>query len=154
VIAMKQYVILLFIFLVSCIGKNDGGTAILGLQLHYVDSNGNGLFSAIQDGQNGYWIDSLKVYDLSDGRKTMLTPCFENRSLSFTFGGGSVLHLCPNNNIKNRYSITLIHVKNGIDDTLKVHIDQNTITAGTNIDSIWYNGALKIQDSAFVKIIK
>ena len=55
--------------------------------------------------------------------------------------------ICANANFLNRYSYTLIHLKNGTDDTLKVHIDKNAYSPAANIDMVWYNGVLKAFDS-------
>ena len=143
---MKQICLLIsvFIFICGCKkGGRDAGTAKLGVELQYVDSTGNDLFSPQSDGQNGYWIDSVRVRDLNS--KSLLT-CYTN-GYEFQVESGFVMHTCPNPNIVNQYTNTLIHVKTGMDDTLKVHLNQSSYTQSANIDSIWYNGVLKHYDS-------
>jgi hypothetical protein len=139
---MKRIFLLIaaLIFIFRCNkGGGDAGTAKLGVELHYVDSSGNDLFSPQSDGQNGYWIDSVRVRDLKS--KSLLT-CFTN-GYEFQVESGFVMHTCPNPNIVNQYTSTLIHVKTGMDDTLKVYLDQSSYTQSANIDSIWYNGVFK-----------
>ncbi|MBS1915954.1 MAG: hypothetical protein JST87_06725 [Bacteroidetes bacterium] len=49
----------------TCCGGPTGSEVIIA----YVDKNGNGLFN---DGQNEYFKDSVKVYDLKDGVATFI----------------------------------------------------------------------------------
>jgi hypothetical protein len=129
----------------SKIGGNDAGTAKYGEDIHYVDSSGNNLFSMSNDGQNGYWVDSVRAYDITTGSKILLN-CYPN---GMGFQNLNVLStiICANHDISNQYSYTLVHLKSGIDDTIKVHLTSNTITPSTNNDSVWYNGIRKIYDS-------
>jgi hypothetical protein len=131
----------------SCrrIGVNDAGTAMYGEDIHYVDSSGNDLFSLTNDGQNGYLTDSTRAYDITNGNKILLT-CYPN---GMGFQSLNVLKtiICANHDIVNQYSYTLVHLKNGIDDTIKVHLTSNSISPSTNNDSVWYNGVLKTYDS-------
>jgi hypothetical protein len=141
--------ILMMIFLFSCMGKNDAGTAHEGVSLNYVDSIGTRLYQT--DGYDGYWVDSIRIYDITEGVKTKISPCYET-GLPYSFQIG--LQICANQHIVNRYYNTLIHLKSGVDDTLRVHINSNTLTPGTNNDSVWYNGQLKYMDSAVYRIVK
>jgi|GEM_PF-5712442 hypothetical protein len=147
---MRKILSLIITITIICSCKksqNDAGTAIYGVLIHYVDSGGNDLFSHSNDGQNGYWIDSLNVYDITSSKKS-LPPCYEN-TFNYQFQQLNVLRtsFCENQDIVNRYSYTLVNLKAGIFDTIKTHIDHNTIGPSTNYDSIWYNGVLKTYDT-------
>jgi hypothetical protein len=136
-------------FLLSaCSGSNDAGTAKLGVKIHYVDSSGNDLYSLVTDGYNGFWKDSILLYDITSA-KIKLPPCYET-GLAYQLQASTVTEMiiCANANFLNGYSYTLIHLKTGTDDTLKVHIDKNAYSPAANIDMVWYNGVLKAFDSA------
>jgi hypothetical protein len=139
------FLITVLLLLYSCI-RDRAGTAQLGEDIHYVDSSGNDLFSLTNDGQNGYWTDSTRAYDITNGNKILLTSCADN---GIFFVPVNVLKtvICANHDIVNRYTYTQVHLKNGVDDTIKVHITANSITPSTNADSVWYNGVLKTYDS-------
>jgi hypothetical protein len=141
----------------SCIkhGGNDAGGAHLGVWIRYVDSSGKDLFDPYNNGQNGYWVDSIKIYDITNA-KTPLHACFET-GFPYQFQVLNVLSLniCENLDFIDRYSYTLINLKEGIYDTLKVHIDQETVGPSTNNDKVWYNGILKPYDSiGNIKVVK
>ena len=55
----------------------------------------------------------------------------------------------PKINLEKEYLLPheTIKLKRGMADTLKVHINQASITPSTNMDSVWYNGVLKHYDS-------
>lgn len=131
----------------SCRKPGDAGTTVYGVLLHYADSNSNDLYST--DGTNGFWKDSIKVYDIT-GQKKMLPNCFENNTQNYQFQQLQELRttICPNTDIVNRYSYTLIHLKNGVDDTIKCHLDHDNIGLSTSYDGIWYNGVQKFYDSS------
>ncbi len=133
--------------LAACSGNNDAGTAQFGVKIHYVDSSGNDLYSLVTDGYNGFWKDSILLYDITSA-KQKLPPCYET-GLAYQLQASTVTEMiiCANANFLNRYSYTLIHLKNGTDDTLKVHIDKNAYSPAANIDMVWYNGVLKAFDS-------
>jgi hypothetical protein len=147
---MKKLVCLIlisFLFFACKKSSNDAGTAVYGVRIHYIDSNGDDLFSLSNDGQNGYWTDSLLVFDITNG-KNPLPSCYETGH-SYQFEQLNVLRtaICENQDFINRYSYTLIQLRKGMQDTIKVHITQNTVTPSTNNDSIWYNGGLMKYDS-------
>ena len=133
--------------LAACSESNDAGTAQYGVKIHYVDSSGNDLYSLVTDGYNGFWKDSILLYDITSA-KQKLPPCYET-GLAYQFQAGTVTEMiiCANPNFLNRYSYTLIHLKNGTDDTLKVQIDKNAYSPAANNDMVWYNGELKAFDS-------
>ncbi len=136
-------------------GTNDAGTAIYGVRIHYIDSNRNDIFSINNNGQNGYWIDSLSLFDIT-GTKKPLPFCYENGH-SYQFQPLNILRLdiCENEDFANRYSYTLIQLKEGVQDTIKVHINRNDVSLATDNDSVWYNGVYKIYDSTgSITIIK
>jgi hypothetical protein len=127
--------------------SNDAGTAAYGVRVHYIDSSGRDLFSARNDGQNGYWMDSLLLFDITSG-KTPLTPCYEvGRAYQFSQLNILRTDICENTDFINRYSYTLIQLKKGVQDTIRVHINQNSVNPGTNNDSVWYDNVLKTYDS-------
>jgi hypothetical protein len=153
---MKNLIFFSFalVCLFGCIGKGDAGTATYGVRVHYVDSSGLDLFSYSNDGQNGYWMDSVRVYDLTNDVKGDLLDCYPNGCQFMT---EEVLRtfICENPDITNRYSYTLIHLKDGVDDTIKVHINQDHLTLSTNNDAVWYNGVPKTYDTtANILIVK
>jgi hypothetical protein len=54
------------------------GDAHLGVRLHYIDSLGNDIFSATNDGQNGFWTDSVIVSNIKTGSNYYPLACFNN----------------------------------------------------------------------------
>jgi hypothetical protein len=144
---MKIILIFLTVFCIfySCKKESTAGTAVYGVLLHYVDSNNNDLYAI--DGTNGFWKDSIKVYDIT-GQKKPLPNCYQNNTQNFQFQQLQVLRttICENTDIVNRYSYTLIHLKSGVDDTVKCHIDHDNIGLSTSYDGIWYNGIQKTYD--------
>ncbi len=132
---MKIFYLILItiIFLQAC--KKSGGDIYSSVQITYVDNNGHLLFT---DGQNGYYKDSLKVYDYQNGVKTLIPLGFYwSPWASSTIVTGS-----NNNDVINQYTINIIHLKSGVDDTLKIHLSGNQ-QYGSLYDIIWYNGKLK-----------
>ena len=148
----------LVFFFYCCKQKGgDGGTAHLAVPLHFVDSSGNDLFSSFNDGQNSYWMDSVKVSNIDQGNQYATLNCFDEHTVGYQFEmlAEFVMKVCPNYNVENSYTYTLIHLKNGMDDTLKIHINQNIITPSTMSDSFWYNGILQSFDSnAAITIVR
>jgi hypothetical protein len=140
-----SFLIIFFIFY-SCKKQGDAGTAVYGVLLHYIDSSGNDLYTV--DGTNGFWIDSIKVFDIT-GVKKPLPNCYENNTLNYQFQQLQVLRttICANTDIVNRYSYTLIHLKTGVDDTIKCHLNEDKISLSSSYDGIWYNGIRKTSDS-------
>jgi hypothetical protein len=57
------------------------------------------------------------------------------------------MDICENTDFANRYSYTVIQLKKDIQDTIKVHIDQNSVSPRTNNDSVWYNNVLRRYDT-------
>jgi hypothetical protein len=157
---MKSIALILVIysFLVSC--KHSGtptGDAGMGIYLHYIDSSGNDLFSPYNDGQNSFWIDSVVVSNIETGSNYVSLDCFNSRSVSYQFEQFVVftMKVCPNYNLINQYTYTLIQLKKGMVDTLKTHINQSSISSSTLRDSIWYNRVLRTYDSnATIPIIR
>ncbi|HLX52642.1 MAG TPA: hypothetical protein VKR58_01805, partial [Aquella sp.] len=72
-----------------------------------------------------------------------------NNTYNYQFQQLNVLSIdiCENTDIINRYSYTLIHLKYGIDDTIKCHIDHDNLGLSTSYDGIWYNGIQKSYDA-------
>jgi hypothetical protein len=53
----------------SCVKPDTTGTAAYGVFIHYIDSSNDELFST--DGTNGYWKDSIKVFDITGVKKPL-----------------------------------------------------------------------------------
>lgn len=130
----------------SC--RKGPGDFFSPIVIRYVDKNGNPLFT---NGQNGYYKDSVKVYDLKNG----IAAFIPNGYIWVDWAPSTLRTGDANNDIVNRYYTCLIHLKTGIDDTLKVHLTGDQQMGSYN-DSIWYNGKLsKMNDScACMTIIK
>jgi hypothetical protein len=148
---MRNVVFFAVIMLFNCNSckksSNDAGTAVYGVRIHFIDSSGSDLFSSGNDGQNGYWKDSVALYDITN-TKTPLQSCYEGgRSYQFEQLNVLRMDICENTDFASRYSYTLIQLKKNLQDTIKVHIDQNSVNPGTNNDSVWYNNILRRYDS-------
>jgi len=145
-----QVFFIVFIFLnLSCRkGLGDAGTASHGVFLHFIDHSGKELFNLDSNGEQGYFFDSINLYDLTKS-KTELPSCYEDRSKNYLFQQFDELRtqFCPNFDIINRYSYTLVQLKRGSNDTLKCHINTDQIGPSTNFDSVWYNGKLLVYDN-------
>lgn len=124
------------LLLFSC-GK--GGDFYSAVQIHYVDKLGNELFT---NGLNGYFKDSLNVYDYNNGVKQALPISSQSAYFSGWTNNAIVISGSINGNVKNQYTLNVIHLKLGVDDTLKIHLTKNS-QSGALYDSIWYNGVLK-----------
>lgn len=129
-------------------GNGNVGPAALPIHLCYLDSNGNQLYSITNDGQNGFWMDSFQVRNIDVGSKYISLDCFDNNTVGYSFQPLIVLEtlICPNLNINNGYSYTILNLSSKIQDTLKVHITSKTFDVSANTDSIWYNGKLVTYD--------
>ena len=121
------------------------------VSIHYVDQSGKDLFT---NGQNGYFLDSVRVYGIRNGRNVIIStfnsmyPNGFTPNVLYPYSGISVT---PNDSdIVNRYTISIIHLKKGVDDTLKIHLNQDS-QMGAIYDQILYNGVL-VKDT--VTIIK
>lgn len=128
--------LLSIIFLLSYSCKKGGGDFFSAVGIHYVDANGRGLFT---NGMNGYFKDSVNVYDYQNGIKTPLV--ISNQSAYFVdwYPSTIVINGIINKNVINRYTINIIHLKQGVDDTLRVHLTKDE-QMGASYDSAWYNG--------------
>ncbi len=131
IISIIIVITLLSSFFQSCSRKAGCNSGMPRVLVRYVDKNGNDLFT---NGQNGYNMDSTYFKDVYGN--------FISNATSYFVGwASSTMLLGPyNNSASNQYSTIVVHLKTGIDDTLKRHL-----TAGgcTQLDSIWYNGQLK-----------
>lgn len=126
-----------FVLFPSC--RRGGGDFFSAVQIHYMDSSGNDLFT---NGQNGYYKDSVNVYDFQNGIKTPLI--ISKQSAYFADWRNSIV-IVPgiiNTHVINRYTINIIHLKKGVEDTLKIHLTRDG-QEGALYDSIWYNNVLR-----------
>jgi hypothetical protein len=130
-------------------GDQPIGDASGAVYLHLIDSSGNDLFSPYYDGQNGFWIDSVIVSNIKTGTQYYPLACFNNNKDAYQFQQRAVVTMmvCSNNNIVNQYSYTLIQLKPGMTDTLKIHINQASLSSSTIMDTIWYNKVILHYDS-------
>ena len=112
------------------------GDAIGDVQIYYRDSLGNPLFT---NGQNGYYIDSVEIYDLNNNPKRYIDP-----SLTFFASwGSSLLDISDIHwTVVNAHTKILIHLKEGVEDTLVGHYYNND-SKSSCYDSTYYNGVLK-----------
>lgn len=110
--------------------------------IHYVDPSGRDLFT---NGQNGYFLDSVKVYGIRNGRNVIISTynyMYPNGFTPNVVYPNSGISVRPNDSdIVNRYTISIIHLKTGVDDTLKIHLNQDS-QMGAIYDQIMYNGVL------------
>lgn len=140
---MKFLLIILFSLLFFTCKKGGYGDYIGSVQIHFVDNTRRDLFT---NGTNGYYFDSVKVFDFQNNTKTLITPLnwswagWAASTLDISDGHGSY-------NIINGYSIVLIHLKAGVEDTLRGHF-LNSDGKNNLYDSVWYNGILKYKVSS------
>lgn len=137
--------------LLSCT-KNNSPVLYDEIIIHYIDSSGYDLF---KHGQNGYFRDSVQLLNLQNGNKNLIYIANSMYPYGYYFtrnilGGkvltdsGTLIIGTYNIPVTNNYTTNIIHLKIGVNDTLKAHVN------GINYDSIWYNGILK-NDSITIK---
>lgn len=119
----------LFILIQSCKPK-VGCAGMPQIFVHYVDKNGNDLFT---NGQNGYYMDSAYFKNTSGN-------IISGANYFVNYPTTSTILLASYENVSDKYSAVIIHLKNGVEDTLKRHL---TSSGCPQLDSIWYNGQLK-----------
>ena len=126
--------IFIYFFLSFCNSCKKGTTPIPEVQIHYMDKVGNDLFT---NGQNGYYKDSVAILNLGGDK----IPNY----VDFVEWAPSTLLLQPSiyTNIINNYCSLVIYLRNGVNDTLKMHLTSIRLADGATLDSIWYNGRLK-----------
>jgi len=139
------------------------------VQIRYLDSTGNDLFSPAHDGQNGYWMDSVRIYDYKNGIKTLIYqgPTANTSAADYPYGyvfttysnisdiPGEYMIIYPNEDVVNRYSNSIIQLKAGVFDTLRVHLTGN-VPYGSQYDSVWYNSLFEPngKSAGFINIVK
>jgi len=135
-----SFFVFIITFLTSC-KSNTQGNAFLPIGIHLVDSSGKDLFSFENDGNNGYWMDSVKAYDIGKGRRDFIQCSdFSDTTGRYFYNIPPViLYVCLNQDFQNRTSLTLLNIKRGVWDTLKISINQDKLTSSTLWDTIWYN---------------
>lgn len=142
---LYSILILSLVLFPSC--RKGAGDFFSAVHIHYMDSLGNDLFT---NGQNGYIKDSVNVYDFQNGMKKPLT--IANQSAYFADWANStvVINGIINTNVINHYTKNIIHLKMGVDDTLRVHLTRDA-QMGSLYDTIWYNGVLKKDTFSIIK---
>jgi hypothetical protein len=122
-----KYVLFSCLILWLCDGcKKNGppdGSSLVAF-IHFEDSTGADLFVG---GSNGYYIDSIRLYYMLNGVKTMVNtdqPGFVSAApygvepTGSQFGDSSILGIQTNFNILNDSSTIFIDLKPGKEDTL------------------------------------
>lgn len=124
-------------------GIVGGGDFFSVVQIHYVDVTGRDLF---RNGQNRYYLDSVIVYHMIHGikRKIFLNnfPEYQGFGENVLYPSSGISITPPDSAISNQYTVSIIHLKPNVDDTLKIHLT-GTKQAGSLYDSIWYNNVLR-----------
>jgi hypothetical protein len=85
----NRFLYVLFISIISissCFKPNNGGDFFSQALITYTDSSGNPLFT---NGQNGYFQDSVRLYDFENGVKTLLTSPSNMYPYGYYFSGSS-----------------------------------------------------------------
>ena len=131
---MKHTLLIITIILLifqSCVKSGGCDVDPPAAYIHYIDKFGNDLF---KNGQNGYIKDSVAILNLN-GNKIPNYVDFANWTPSTL-----LLSISTYTTVTNNYCTLIIHLKEGINDTLKMHLISNPCT---QLDSIWYNGQIK-----------
>jgi hypothetical protein len=132
----RKVMFVTFLFFILFISCKRGGVCdnLPQILVHYVDQAGNNLFT---NGQNGYVKDSFLIASIGGA----VVP---NSKSAFVDWTSSTIQLGPSIyvNITNQYATLIIYLKNGVSDTLKMHLTSKSISC-SQLDSIWYNGQLK-----------
>ena len=125
-----KYTLILVMMMGVIFGCMKGSPPNPDALIHYIDKNGNDLFTT---GQNGYHEDSVAILN-SNGKIVPNYVCFAEWAPSTLILGTSMY-----TTITNDYCTLFIHLKTGVNDTIKFHLLHNP----DRYDSIWYNGRLK-----------
>ncbi len=149
---MKKILVLVPIIYLTIGCRKDPGQHLSLIypmvDIHYVDTNWHDLFT---NGRNGYIFDSIHAYDYQNGVKTSLvTPSkdYPNGYSPYVLYPQSGIEIgSGNGDIVNRYTVTIIHLKMGVDDTLRLHLTGSAPVESSHFDSIWYNGVLSKTDT-------
>ena len=141
----------LIIFILFGCGKTPGGGDFFSsVQLHYVDQYGKDLFT---NGQNGYILDSIKVYDYGNGVKNLIYNQGKDYPNGYTpnplYPGSGISFGPANNNIINQYTVSIIRLKPGVEDTIRIHLNKSS-QMGAIYDQVMYNGVLINKDYATI----
>ncbi len=122
------------------------------VNIHYTDKAGNNLFT---NGANGYIIDKVRTYslingvksldsafDLYDPMKVVYNPygwgkVYDSDTKDSVFIASVGLEVTKINYKSEHYFTTLIDLKDGVEDTMRVFVNSRKA-----IDSLWYNRQL------------
>jgi len=123
---------------------NDGGRNT-NVSIRYLDHRGQSLF---MDSSILYPLDSIRLYDLQNSDSTSGFPLYFDTAADF-------LYLVNNSLFINNYSVALIHLRTGMDDTLKCHYSGIPNAQCDLVDSVWYNGILSaVKTDSPIVIVK
>ena len=137
--------------LLACSKKRGVDSPIILVNIHYIDSVGNNLYS---DG-SGYVQDSARLYTLSNGVRTLVNTARPGVIPTFPWGW------IPYSNDSAGYNITGLSIQTNfqlVNDSstiiiqLKTGSKEDTLTTKYNSQGIayaWYNGSLKIDPNTF-----
>jgi hypothetical protein len=132
---MKIITLLIIVnFLFTSCQKPEGCSGLLDADvgIQYVDNRGISIF---KDSSKLYNIDSVRIYDLQNGDSA------SGYLLYFDTASNS-LFIVNNSIFINKYSLAIIHLGTGINDTLKCHNRGIANSKCSLLDSVWYNGIL------------
>ncbi len=136
---MKK-VICSFLFILTLLSCKKDKWTPNHVYIHYVDNNGNDLFNY---SSNGYINDSVRIYYFKNGVKTPfgLLPKDQYPLGYFTDLLSSTIDFSDyyEDDVINNFSTNIIHLKAGVDDTLRLKLTGNQVT-GSNYTEVWYNG--------------
>ncbi len=129
-----------FLFILILFGcKKDKWTPNY-VYLHYIDANGNDLFNY---STNGYINDSVRMYYFKNGIKTSYPlPPKDQYPLGYFSDILSSTLLTTDyyeDDVINNFSTNIIHLKAGVDDTLRLKLTGNQVN-GSYYTEVWYNG--------------
>jgi hypothetical protein len=111
----------------GCSGPLDADVGI-----NYVDNRGKSIFT---DSSMLYNLDSVRIYDLQNGDSVSGYPLYFDTATNLLF-------ITNNSIFINKYSLALIHLGTGINDTLMCHNSGIANSKCSLVDSVWYNRIL------------
>ncbi|MGN6532031.1 MAG: hypothetical protein ACTHK0_09785 [Ginsengibacter sp.] len=122
------------------------------VDIHYINKAGNDLFINVS---NGYVKENVRTYtfinnekyldsafDIYDPAKVVYNPyqwgnAYNLEENDSVYVAAFVLPVRKINYQKEHYFTTIIHLKEGVEDTMRTYI-----TNVQTVDSLWYNGKL------------
>ena len=129
----KLLVFILIFYFTSCKKpERCSGPLNADVGFQYVNNSGKSIFI---DGSMLYKVDSIRIYDLQNHDSPSGYPLYFDTAANLLF-------IVNNSIFINKYSIAIIHLGTGINDTLKCHNRGIANAQCSLLDSVWYNGIL------------